>query len=154
MSDPHNWNSWDNYRAVHEQRMQSHPFVRENHLEWDLIGDPKHPDAIFLTGTVICYRDVIVTVNKTIETRVVGPHRFEVRGLYYAYNAHFVGRHNILRYDNGHIETPDEFHRHQFDLTTGEQISVEIIPKSRVPVLGAFFTEVAAIVGFDPQTDE
>ncbi len=149
MNDPHNWNSWDNYLAIHEKRMQEHPFVLENHLVWEFVGEPKSPDAILLNGIVICARSVIVTVSNSLETRIVG-RRLEVRGSFYAYNAHFVSHHNILRYDNGHMETPEEFHRHQFDLETGQETSRAIIPKSQVPVLADFFSEVASIVGFDP----
>jgi hypothetical protein len=72
-----------------------------------------------------------------------------VRGLFYAYNAYFSGHHNILRYDNGHTATPEEFHRHEFDRETGIEIRKDILEQPQIPVLADFFTEVARLVGFD-----
>lgn len=149
MSDPHDWNSWENYLMIHDKRLEAHPFVLEPHLEWTFIGGRPHPDLILLSGFVVCHLDVLVRVEKTLETRIIKPQRLQVRGRWYAYNAYFAGRHNILRYDNGHAEHPDEFHRHQYDLQTGKEISRIIIEKHQLPVLADFFTEVATIVGFD-----
>ena len=149
MSDPHDWNTWENYLIVHERRMQLHPFVLEDHLEWKMVGDPSDPELITLEGIVICQLNVIVRVAKTLETGFIGNQRLQVRGLFYAYNAYFVGRHNILRYDNGHTATPEEFHRHEFDLETGIEIRKEILEQRQIPVLADFFTEVARLVGFD-----
>ena len=153
MSDPHGWNTWENYLIIHERRMQSHPFVLEDHLEWSSIGDPLAPKLLTLAGIVTCRMGVEVRVDKTLETRLIGNQRLQVRGLYYAYNSYFAGRHNILRYDNGHMETPEEFHRHQFDLETGIEVRKDILEKHQVPVLAHFFTEVAELVGFDPHKD-
>ncbi len=153
MSDPHDWNTWENYLIVHERRMQLHPFVLEDHLDWEMVGDPSAPELITLAGIVICHMRVIVRVDKTLETRLLANQRLQVRGLFYAYNAYFAGRHNILRYDNGHMETPEEFHRHEFDQETGAEIRRDVLEKCEIPVLADFFSEVAQLVGFDPQKD-
>ena len=149
MSDPHDWNTWENYLIVHERRMQLHPFVLEDYLAWEKVGDPSAPELITLAGIVICHMRVIVRVDKTLETRLLANQRLQVRGLFYAYNAYFAGQHNILRYDNGHMETPEEFHRHEFDRETGIEIRKDILEQRQIPVLADFFTEVARLAGFD-----
>ncbi len=153
MSDPHNWNTWENYLMIHEKRMQLHPFVLEDHLTWAMIGDPVAPVLITLEGIVICQANVIVRVDKTLETRLLANQRLQVRGSFYAYNAYFAGRHNILRYDNGHMDTPEEFHRHLFDLETGVEIRKDILVQQQIPVLADFFTEVAQMIGFNPREE-
>ena len=62
MSDPHDWNTWENYLIVHERRMQLHPFVLEDYLAWEMVGDPSAPELITLAGIVICQMGVIVRV--------------------------------------------------------------------------------------------
>ncbi|MGI8827602.1 MAG: hypothetical protein ACR2JC_18620 [Chloroflexota bacterium] len=62
------------------------------------------------------------------------------------YNAYFWGRHNILRYDNGHLDAPEEFHRHDFDLKTGAENPVKKITRQDMPTLAEFMTEVANLV--------
>jgi len=119
--------------------------VLENRLEWDVIS----PDYITLSGELICAEGVIVSVVKVLETRTNSRGRLEVRGWKYAYNAYFAGRHNILRYDNTHAEEtqPDhEFHRHAFDLETGQPQDVALLHRHEMPLLSAFLDEVAALV--------
>ncbi len=97
MSDPHDWNTWENYLIIHEKRMRLHLFVLEDHLEWSRFGNPSVPRLLTLAGIVICHMGVEVRVDKTLETRLIGDQRLQVRGFRYAYNAYFVGRNNILR---------------------------------------------------------
>lgn len=148
MSDPHDWNTWEKYLGTHEKRMQEHPFVVEDRLEWILRGDPEDPEFVSLTGTVVCHQDVHVRVDKLLATRRTRGGRLQVRGLAYAYNVYFVGRHNVLRYDNGHADAPHEFHRHEFDLETGVEVSRQILERREMPVLADFLTEVAELTGF------
>jgi hypothetical protein len=126
--------------------MARHPFILENHLEWELVGDP--PRVITLHGIVICRANAAVAVDKLL-VAWVGPHgRLMVRGERYAYNAYFPGAHNILRYDNGHADA-EEFHRHVFDLESGREVSKDIIGRADMPTLGMFFTEVAGMIGYE-----
>lgn len=146
MSDPHAWNNWDNYRTIHESYMEQIPFVVEDHLTWDIIGDPSFPDEILLVGYIICKQGVYVHVQKRLETRLVGHGQLQVRGLRYAYNAFVPGQYNILRYDNGHADAL-EFHRHEFDVKTGkEKLPTQILTGSKMPTLAQFLHEVASIV--------
>lgn len=150
MGDPHDWNSWDHYRTIHDRRLEDHPFVQDHDLEWEVVEDAGSAVLITLQGLIVCHKGVHVRVWKLLETRTVGQGVLQVRGCEYAYNAYFVNRFNILRYDNGHAEAPHEFHRHVFDLTTGEQLRCEILHRADFPVLTEVLTEVADIVGFDP----
>src|SRR5690349_11267636 len=146
MSNPHQWNNWENYRTIHEGYMEFHPFVIEDHLEWKIVGDPYLPDAIWLVGYIICKQGVHIDVRKLLETRLVGHGQLQVRGLRYSYNAYIPGQSNILRYDNGHAD-PDEFHRHEFDLSTSrEKLPRTILARQEMPTLAQFLEEVAAIV--------
>ncbi len=143
--DPHAANSWENYKHVHDDWMERHPFIVEDHLEWEFVGDP--PKIIRLRGWVVCQENVVVTVEKMLIVHGTRNGRLLVQGERYAYNAHFVNRYNILRYDNGHAD-PEEFHRHQFDLQTGRETSKAIIGRHGMPTLGAFLTEVTHVIGF------
>lgn len=117
--DPHGWNSLENYVFIHETRLADHPFVDHrvpNTLNFERYVDVNGNIMIVLSGEVYCRYGMIVEVAKWFETRIVQG-RLQVRGVRYRYNARIRGRHNILRYDNGHAEAPDEFHRHQYDLS-------------------------------------
>jgi hypothetical protein len=149
VSDPHDWNSWDNYQTIHEKVLEEHAFILENQLEWTVV--PGRNPLLVLEGELVCEAGVSVSVYKVLETRVNSRGRPEVRGWKYSYNARFAGRHNILRYDNIHAtETlaEEEFHRHDFDLSTGRELSVTLLHRHDLPVLSEFLNEVAELVGF------
>ncbi|HEY1298132.1 MAG TPA: DUF6516 family protein [Chloroflexota bacterium] len=148
MSDPHDWNSWDNYQTIHEKVLDEHTFIFENLLEWTYLEDPL---LLVLSGHLICDHNVIVAVSKVLETRLGPRDRLEVRGWKYSYNAFFAGRHNILRYDNTHADEPpdQEFHRHAFDLKSGTELPTTRLHRRDMPVLSSFLDEVAALVEAD-----
>jgi Family of unknown function (DUF6516) len=150
MGDPHDWNSWDKYSFIHDKRLAEHAFVREWDLGWRL---PQSADGTVLyaklEGKVLCHGDVSVTVYKLLETRYFGHRRaLQVRGAEYSYNAHLVGKDNLLRYDNGHDEDPTAFHRHEFDPETGRQLRLDHLKRDDMPTLADFLDEVARMVGF------
>lgn len=150
MISRHGWNSWENYRALHEKRVSEHPFVLDHIFEWTLVGDHRFPEAIWLSGQVFCQGGVHLHAIKALATRKTG-NRLQVRCERYSYNAFFVGQHNILRYDNGHLEDPDEFHRHLFDLDTGEQVERTLLTRDELPLLHEILTEVQQIVSASQQ---
>lgn len=143
MSDPHDWNSWENYLHIHESRLAEHPFVRESLLAWTAIGDPVR--SLSLDGTIVCTGGILVSVHKVLDARSVHGH-LEVRGTRYAYNAYLPQQWNILRYDNGHADA-NEFHRHEFDLATGVEHRRDVITRAEMPTLADFLTEVQEMVG-------
>lgn len=107
--DPHGWNSYENYLAVHEKCMESfsHYFV-----EWDsLLFTPLPPSGVSLTGSIYCHGGLVLHVEKTLEVN----NRKQVRGLKYRCQAQFADppSREIFRYDNAHDypEHPDSFHK-------------------------------------------
>ncbi|GEM_PF-1756070 len=142
-NDPHDWNSLENFVHVHETRLEQHAFVdhaKSNTLrfeEYELDGEV----FMVLDGVVYCHHNVVLEVTKIYETRVTQGRR-QIRGFSYRYNASIRGRHTILRYDNGHPETPDEFHRHLFRISDGEEIERRIITRYELPTFADILTEL------------
>ena len=64
----------------------------------------------------------------------------------YRYNAFLPGGHNVLRYDNGHYQKDDEYHRHEFDLATGEEISRRVITRLEFPVMHKVLDELMMLL--------
>ena len=145
--DPHGWNTLENFRDIHEKRLAEHPFVDHSTPdtlrldEYELSGDT----YFVLWGEVYCHHNVIVEVTKYYESRVLTG-RVQIRGFSYRYNAHVRGGHNVLRYDNGHDDAPDEFHRHAFDLVTGDETEKRVIARYELPVFADILTEVQELV--------
>ena len=150
MSDPHDWKSWDNYLLIHEKRLGDTSFVREPRLAWRFAHSPDGTvNSIKLEGTVQCHSDVSVTVYKRLYARYSARGVLQVRGAEYSYNAQVTGKFTILRYDNGHQEDPADFHRHEFDLETGEPLPMQHLKRDDMPTLADFLDEVARMVGFN-----
>ena len=94
---------------------------------------------------MVCRGGVEINVRKLLDARVRAG-RVEVRGLKYNYHARIfgdgVGR-NVLRYDSGHAHTPGVFHRHEYDLETGED-RLTMLTREEFPVLSEVVDELAA----------
>jgi hypothetical protein len=151
VSDCHYWTTWENYKNVHDVHLNRHTFVLEDNLEWSFIEAntlqrDDFPTSIVLSGTITCASGVAVLVYKTLETRIGRQGMLEVQGQRYGYNAYFVNRHNILRYDNGHLLYPDDYHRHAFDLVTGKEIERMSLTREDMPTLVEFLDEVEQLV--------
>lgn len=122
--DRHGWNSWDHYQEIHDRRLAEHPFVdpsRPNTLEWHCYTENQR-GCLFLGGEVYCRNRIVLEVRKWFEIRLVGREQPQIRAFKYVYAAKIPGRHLILKYDNGHDETPEEYHHHVYDIDTGEEI--------------------------------
>jgi hypothetical protein len=97
--------------------------------------------SYLIEGSIRCAAGIEIDVTKLLDVRVY--RRLEqVRGVSYRYNAYVRGGHNILRYDNGHAEAPDEFHRHEFDPFTGHERSRTILDREDLPTLIEVVSEV------------
>ena len=88
--DPHNWNSLDNYRFLHEKHLDAHPFVLPN--GWDLTFHYtslpfSQFDAIRLEGLVLCTNGLVLEMTK--EGDVDRTQAYRVRMFRFRYNAHF-----------------------------------------------------------------
>ena len=67
-----------------------------------------------------------------------------------AYNAYRPGGHNVLRYDNQHRGTENVYHRHQFDVDTGELVSFTTMPREDFPVMHQVLDELIQLVPLPP----
>lgn len=115
------------YYSVHEgymEQLRSSGFVGADTLRFDWISSV----GLFIQGEIACKGLIVVDVEKFLLK--VGGEGSEsvVQTEMYSYNAFIRGGHNILRYDNQHPETlhqghPDEHHRHDFDVVTGDELT-------------------------------
>ena len=141
--DPHNWNSLDNYRLLHEKHLDAHPFVLAN--GWDLTFHYtslpfSQFDAIRLEGIVLCTNGIVLEITKEGDVDRTQAHR--VRMSRFRYNAHFPGGENVLRYDNMHSDEPDVYHRHVSDPETGDQVSFSTLTRAQFPVMHEILDEL------------
>lgn len=92
----------------------------------------------------MCLGGVAIEVVKDYDVR---QHRGfeEVRTAIYRYTAHVPGQGNILRYDNMHAGSPDEFHRHLYDLATWTESSRTVLTREEMPTFVEILDEVQRI---------
>ncbi len=93
-----------------------------------------------IDGEIRCKHNVVVSVTKFFETRVLSEGRLQVRCYSYRYNASIKGKQNLLRYDNN--DDFDDYHRHTFDRQTGEEIRRESMDRNTFPVLSEVLDEL------------
>lgn len=104
-------------------------------------------DLIF-QGEVACAGLIVLQVKKLLE--YVSPSvSDEVQSFQYSYNVSARNRHNIFRYDNLHPDFlypghPDEYHRHDFDWMTGDELpgSPSWIGTAKWPLFGDVLWEI------------
>lgn len=144
--DPHGWNSVENFRHIHETRLAEHPFVDHNKPHTLILEEYEVDENVYLSlcGEVYCYHNVIVEVAKYYDTMNFGG-RLNLRGFSYRYNAHVKNGHNVLRYDNGHKEAPEEFHRHEYDPENGVPRETKLLTRYELPDMYDIITEIQAI---------
>ncbi len=143
------WYPWDSYRSIHESYLRRHHFVVDDELTWFEFPDETGAlQSIVLAGQIQCHSDVVVRVQKSLQVQYDLHGRPQVLGDRYVYHAYMPGERGTLRYDNAHTDTPDEFHRHEYDLITGVEKSRSLISRAEMPRLSVFLDEVAEMVGF------
>lgn len=145
--DRHGWNSYENHKEIHESRLAAHPFVdhtRPNTIAFEFY-EPEGELYLEMDGEIYCKRGVVVEVTKYFETRRTRAGRLQVRCFSYRYNASVAGKHNLLRYDNGHDF--DEYHRHVFDVSTGQPVLEEQLTRNEFPLLSEVLDELAEMFG-------
>ena len=145
--DRHGWNSYENYRQIHESRLAAHPFVdlsRPNTVAFEFY-ELEGELYLEMNGEVFCKHGVVLEITKYFDTRRTRGQRLQVRCFSYRYNASIAGKHNVLRYDNGHDF--DEYHRHVFDVTTGRPVLEQHLTRNEFPLLSEVLDELAAMFG-------
>ena len=130
--DPHDWNSWDHYRTIHENRLREHPFVVSDTVTFTDEGE----GVISQKGFVHCQKDVILEVEKWFESRYFG-RTLRVRCHTYVYIGWLRGEHLLLKYHNVHRDR-NEYHHRICDPTTGDEVFHEVLERHQFPI----FTEV------------
>ena len=139
--DPHDWNSWDHYQTIHENRLSEHPFV-VSFLDTLAFTDASE-GAISLRGYVHCQKDVLLRVRKEFESRYFGQ-TLRVRCYTYAYIAWLPGEHLLLKYHNIH-EDGDEYHHRIYDPDTGIELHHEVLERYQFPVFTEVLDELEAL---------
>ena len=130
-NDPHDWNSWDHYRTIHEARLEEHPFVLS--FQDTLVFTISEDEGILhLRGTVSCLKDVILHVEKRFDIRYFG-NILRVRCYSYRYVALIPGQHLLLKYHNLHRDR-DDYHHRIYDPTTGKELEHEILKRYQFPL--------------------
>ena len=142
--DPHGWQSWDNYRAVHERRLERHPFPdpsRPNTLDFDRVN----PDRWVLSGLVYCYRNAVLEVEKAYHTRRVGGRGIiQVRCYSFLYVGWIAGGNLALKYHNHHAD-PDEYIHRVYHPITGREVLYEVLHRHQFPMFAEVLDELEAV---------
>ena len=86
-----------------------------------------------------CHRNVIVEVEKLLETRYAG-NILQVRGIRYLYVAWVRGGHLVLKYHNWHQDQSVYVHR-AFDSRTGDELLYEELSRFQFPVFSEVLDE-------------
>ena len=139
-SEKHGWLRFDSYQEIHVGALDRHDFVLTDETTFTRL-DEGGAVSYVLEGLIHCGGGIVIDVTKLLAVRT-HRQREEVRGVSYRYNAHVRGGHNILRYDNGHADSPDEFHRHEFNPHTGVERSRSVLDRQGMPTLIEAVTEV------------
>ena len=130
--DPHDWNSWDHYRTIHENRLREHTFVVSDTLDFNT----EYEGVISLRGYVHCQKEIILRVIKVFESRYFGQ-TLRVRCHTYVYIGWLQGEHLLLKYHNVYRDR-NEYHHRIYDPTTGDEVFHEVLERHQFPI----FTEV------------
>ncbi len=142
--DRHGWNSYANYKAIHDKRLAEHHFVNHsnpNTLNFDLF-DLDGSGVLEIKGDIYCRYNVVLSVDKKLAVREVGNNLLQVRGYDYCYHAYLKAGRQLLRYDNTH--DLDDYHKHVFD-GTGKQIECKSLTRGQFPVLSEVLDELSAM---------
>lgn len=143
----HEWNTYENYRRVNEQKLATYTFIQEIELAFVEID---HEGELFIQmdATLWLSKRVILEVTKFFQTDRRGPGRgrLYVRCISYRYNARIRNRHNILRYDNGHDF--DDYHGHWFNVATGDEIERRSMTRDEFPLFSEVLDELDQIMQF------
>ena len=142
--DPHDWNSWDHYRTIHEIRISEHPFVIDYR---DALNVKMSEDegVLYLDCVVRCRNDVSLVAVKDFEMRYVG-NTLQVRCHTYRYVGWLQGGHLLLKYHNLHKDK-DEYHHRIYDPATGEEIMHEVLERYQFPVFSEVLDELEYLSG-------
>ena len=123
-NDPHDWNSWDNYRNVHNRRLSEHSFVVG--FSDTLVFKLSETEATLrLDGFIECQGSVLLEVTKEFDLRYDGNGRMYVRCYRYRYIGLVPGSHVLLKYHNLHND-PNQYVQRVYDPSGGAELLHEV----------------------------
>ncbi len=135
-NDPHDWNSWDNYRNVHNRRLSEHSFVVG--FSDTLVFKLSETEATLrLDGFIECQGSVLLEVTKEFDLRYDGNGRMYVRCYRYRYIGLVPGSHVLLKYHNLHND-PNQYVQRVYDPSGGAELLHEVLRPDQFPT----FSEV------------
>lgn len=138
-TDPHGWQSWDNYRAVQDIRLAQNPFV-VRYLDTLANSLDDEAGALIIRGFVYCQKDIALQVSLSFEydgNRI--PHR--VRCHRFAYIGWQIGGNLLLKYHNLH-RNPDDYIHRVYDPATGREILYESLQRYQFPTFPEVLDEL------------
>ena len=139
--EKHNWLELDRYVLIHRQKLATRPFVIADGTTFTRYADGG-AEFVRCAGALTCRNEVRIAVTKLMATRMICA-QLQVRSIHFNY--HVTQRRggrtsNLLRYDNSHVDTPDEYHHHLYDPRTGEQTRT-ILTREQFPDLAEVVDE-------------
>ena len=140
-NDPHDWNSWDNYQAVHNRRLSEHPFVAVFPQDTLAVQVFEFAGLIRFAGYVPCQKNVLLQVTKELSIRYDNRGRMFVRCHSYRYIGIVPGRHLLLKYHNLH-DNPDDYIHRVYDPATGQQALYEVLQRYQFPTFPEVLDEL------------
>ena len=141
--DPHDWNTYDHYRTIHEKYIDEHPFV--DHERTNQLQFKEKRGEVLLRGQVYCQRDIVLAVDQALEIRYAG-NLMRVRPYFFRYASWLVGGHAMLRYHNMHVDD-DHYHHRVYDPRNGEEVLYEQLHRHQFPILDEVLDELEIVAG-------
>ncbi len=144
--DPHDWNPLENYVFLHDKHLNEHPLVLpDSELRVTFIENQSGPhDLIVMEGEIYCANGICLEIKKVGDVERSSAQR--VRMWLYRYNASLPGVGNVLRYDNQHRSNNNVYHRHVFDIRTGEQTDYRELTRQEFPVMHQILDELSQLL--------
>lgn len=139
--EKHNWLELDRYVLIHRQKLATRPFVIADGTTFTRYAGGG-AEFVRCAGVLTCRNEVRIAVTKLMATRMIRA-QLQVRSIHFNYHVtqRRGGRtNNLLRYDNSHVDTPDEYHHHLYDPRTGEQTRT-ILTREQFPDLAEVVDE-------------
>ena len=112
-ADPHQWHTYEQYKLVHDQRLEEHDFIDRTRQDTLVFEEVENEGVLFihLEGNIYCLNGVTLKVEKWFETRKTPIGLLQVRGVTYRYIAYKRGANLLLKYHNLHVDEDEYIHR-------------------------------------------
>ena len=149
-TDPHQWHTFEQYRVVHDQRLEENHFIDYSRKDTLVFEEVENEGVllIHLEGDVYCLNGVTLKVEKWFETRQTADRLLQVKGITYRYIGYKRGGNLVLKYHNLH-EDEDEYMHRIYDGETGDLIFSEALTRAQFPVMTDVLDELEKLASDD-----